>query len=405
MQAHAASVGDLISACDLLVVGAGFFGLTVAERAAAERGLRVLVIERRPHIGGNAWSETHRDTGIEIHRYGSHLFHCNDEPIWQYVNRFASFTDYRHHVYATAGGQVFTMPINLGTICSFFRRALTPDQARKLLAQQAGEFGSRDPANLEEKAISLIGRPLYEAFIQGYTTKQWQTDPRELPAGIITRLPVRFDFNARYFSDRFEGLPRDGYAALFGQMTANHCIEIVTGVDYASVRGLVPSKLPVVFTGPIDRYFHYCDGRLNWRSLEFEELILDCRDHQGCAVMNYSDASVPYTRVHEFRHLHPERHYGNRTVVFREYSHAAGSDDEPFYPVGTPEDRQRYHRYAARAAKEVNVFFGGRLGSYKYLDMHQAIGAALKLWQTQLAPLFAGRASVSGTEKQQLLDA
>jgi UDP-galactopyranose mutase len=395
----------MILACDLIVVGAGFFGLTIAERAAAERGLRVLVIERRSHIGGNAWSEVHGATGIEIHRYGSHLFHCNDEPIWQYVNRFASFTDYRHHVCATADGQVFTMPINLGTICSFFRRAFTPDQAREMLAEQARELGHRDPANLEEKAISLIGRPLYEAFIRGYTAKQWQTDPRELPAGIISRLPVRFDFNTRYFSDRFEGLPRDGYAALFRQMTANPRIEIVTGRDYAAVRELVPSSRPVLFTGPIDRYFHYSDGRLNWRTLEFEELILDCRDYQGCAVMNYSDTSVPYTRVHEFRHLHPERHYGNQTVVFREYSRAAASDDEPYYPVGTSADRQRYHRYAARAAEESNVFFGGRLGSYKYLDMHQAIGAALKLWRTQLAPLFAGGIRVSGMEKQQLLEA
>lgn len=246
-------LSGFLATADLVVVGAGFFGLTIAERAAAERGLRVLVLERRPHIGGNAWSEIHADTGIEVHRYGSHLFHCNDKAIWDYVNRFTDFTGYRHHVLATAGGQVYPMPINLGTICSFFGRACTPDQARAMLAEQAQELAGKEPGNLEEKAISLIGRPLYEAFIRGYTAKQWQTDPRELPPDIITRLPVRFDFNARYFSDRFEGLPTDGYAALFHRMIAQRQITVTTGVDYFTLRPLLPRGLPVVFTGPINR--------------------------------------------------------------------------------------------------------------------------------------------------------
>ena len=398
-------LSGFLATADLVVVGAGFFGLTIAERAAAERGLRVLVLERRPHIGGNAWSEIHADTGIEVHRYGSHLFHCNDKAIWDYVNRFTDFTGYRHHVLATAGGQVYPMPINLGTICSFFGRACTPDQARAMLAEQAQELAGKEPGNLEEKAISLIGRPLYEAFIRGYTAKQWQTDPRELPPDIITRLPVRFDFNARYFSDRFEGLPTDGYAALFHRMIAQRQITVTTGVDYFTLRPLLPRGLPVVFTGPIDRYFDYAEGRLNWRTLDFEELVLDVADHQGCAVMNYTDADIPYTRVHEFRHLHPERRHGPRSVVFREYSRAARVADEPYYPIGTAHDRAGYHRYAARAAAEPNVFFGGRLGSYKYLDMHQAIGAALKLWRTQLDPLFGRRANGSGVGQEVLIRA
>jgi len=405
MQTSDSGLAGVIAAADLIVVGAGLFGLTIAERAAAERGACVLVLERRPHIGGNAWSEIHADTGIEIHRYGSHLFHCSDEAIWQYVNRFADFTDYRHHVLATAGGQVFPMPINLGTICSFFRQACTPDQARAMLAAQTGELAGREPTNLEEKAISLIGRPLYDAFIRGYTAKQWQTDPRKLPAEIITRLPVRYDFNARYFGDRFEGLPREGYAAMFGRMISDPRIVVATNVDYFTVRPLLARGMPVVFTGPIDRYFDYAEGRLNWRTLDFEELVLDCPDHQGCAVMNYTDADIPYTRVHEFRHLHPERRYGPRTVVFREYSRSAQTADEPYYPVGTASDRQMYHRYAARAAAEPGVFFAGRLGSYKYLDMHQAIGAALKLWRTQVDPLLARRATGACRGEMRLVNA
>ena len=211
-------------------------------------------------------------------------------------------------------------PINLGTICAFFGRAFTPAEAVVLVREQAREIEGHAPRNLEEKAISLIGRPLYEAFIRGYTAKQWQTDARELPADIITRLPVRYDFNARYFADRFEGLPADGYGALFRRMTANARIKVALGVDFFDIRASMPRDKPVIYTGPIDRYFGFTAGRLSWRTLDFQAEIHDTQDFQGCAVMNYADERVPYTRVHEFRHLHPERAHGPRTIIYREYS-------------------------------------------------------------------------------------
>lgn len=382
---------QLVREADLIVVGAGLYGLTIAEQAASEAGLRVLIIERRNHPGGNAWSEVDPDTGIEVHRYGSHLFHCSDDAIWAYITRFSEFNSYRHHVMITTQGRVYSLPINLGTICSFFGRSFPPNVARELICQQAGELAGKIPTNLEEQAISQVGRPLYEALIGGYTAKQWQTDPRELPAEIIRRLPVRFNFNTRYFDDTHEGLPAGGYAALIRAMLDHPRIALVTGVDFLDVKAELPFRKPLVYSGAIDRYFGFSEGRLQWRTLDFERLILETPDYQGCAVMNYGDRDVPYTRVHEFRHLHPERRYGDRTVIFREYSRWAGESDEPYYPVATGGDRAKFDRYRSRAAQESNVIFGGRLGSYQYLDMHQAIGAGLAAWHKQLAPLFRDR--------------
>lgn len=373
---------------DLITVGAGFFALTVAERAAAVLGLRVAVLEHREHIGGNAFSEIDPATGIEVHRYGSHLFHCNSRDVWDYVNSFDRFTDYRHFVYTRHKGQIYQMPINLGTICSYFGRSFTPSEARALVTEQAGEISSA-PANLEEKAISLIGRPLYEAFIRGYTAKQWQTDPRELPADIITRLPVRYTFNSRYFSDKFEGLPSAGYTELFNAMVKSPNIMVFNKINYFDVLRQIPRSTPVVYTGPIDRFFEYREGALGWRTLDFEREVLEIPDYQGCAVLNYADEDVPFTRVHEFRHLHPERAYGDKTVIFREYSRFAGTEEEPFYPINTARDRQSYDAYQKAATAEPNILFGGRLGTYRYLDMHQAIGAALKLWDQAIRPHFS----------------
>ena len=381
----------LLADADLITVGAGLFSLTIAERAATEMGLRVVVLERRDHIGGNAWSETDRASGVEIHRYGSHLFHCNSKEVWDYVNNFSAFTDYRHFVYTLHSGQIYPMPINLGTICSYFGRAFTPSQARSLVSEQAAEI-TGDPGNLEEKAISLIGRPLYEAFIRGYTAKQWQTDPKELPAGIITRLPVRFTFDSRYFSDRFEGLPSAGYGKMFGEMVKSTDIEVITGIDYFDIISRIPAHKPVVYTGPVDRFFDYRCGVLGWRTLRFEKEVIDLPDFQGCPVLNYADEDVPFTRVHEFRHLHPERAYGDKTVIFREYSRFAGPRDESYYPINTARDRRIYDEYRAAAAVQPNVLFGGRLGTYRYLDMHQAIGAALNMWGQIIKPHFASGA-------------
>ncbi len=383
-----------IAAADLIVVGSGFFGMTIAECGARALGLRVLVIERRRHIGGNAWSEIDPATGIEVHTYGSHLFHTNSTEVWRYLQRFTSFTDYRHSVFTRHRGCIYPLPINLATLCAYFGRGFTPDEARVLVAAQAAELGGREPANLEEKAISLIGRPLYEAFIRGYTAKQWQTDPRRLAADIITRLPVRFTFDNRYFNDRYEGLPADGYYRIFQRMADHPGIRILTGTDYFDLRARLPAGVPVVYTGPVDRYFDFRFGRLTWRTLDFERSVQDTDDFQGTSVMNYADEDVAFTRIHEFRHLHPERRTEpGKTVIFREYSRFAGPGDEPYYPVNTRENQVAYDLYKELAGREAGVFFGGRLGTYRYLDMHQAIGAALRLFEGRIVPWFANCAA------------
>lgn len=378
---------------DLVIVGSGLFGLTVAQQAA-EQGLDVTVLERRDHIGGNAWSETCPDTGIEVHRYGAHLFHTSNARVWDYVNRFTTFTPYVHRVWTVHGGEVFPMPINLGTVNQFFRAHLGPTEAKALVTEQAGEI-TGEPANLEEKAISLIGRPLYEAFVKGYTAKQWQTDPVDLPAEVISRLPVRLTYDNRYFSDTWEGLPTDGYAAWLTRMADHPRITIHTGVDALAGEGewsmaALRGRVPVVWTGPLDRYFDHVHGRLGWRTLDFEREVLDVGDFQGAPVMNYADTDVPWTRILEFRHFHPERDYrDDRTVIVRERSRAAGTDDEPYYPVNTPEDRVVLGHYRDLAAqeREAGVVFGGRLGTYQYLDMHMAIASALRLVDNDLGAL------------------
>jgi UDP-galactopyranose mutase len=376
---------------DLVIVGSGFFGLTVAERCARDLGLRVLIIERRGHIGGNAYSEPDPGTGIEVHRYGAHLFHTSNARVWEYVNRFTAFTGYQHRVFTIYQGRVYPMPINLGTICEYFGKALSPGEARALIAEQSAEVEPGRAGNLEQKAVSLIGRPLYEAFIRGYTFKQWQTDPADLPAEIITRLPVRYTFDNRYFSDTFEGLPADGYTAWVERMADHPKIEIRLNTEFADLRHDLVGNVPVVYTGPLDAYFGYAVGDLGWRTLDFQTEVVDTGDFQGTPVMNYADAEVPFTRILEFRHFHPERDWypKDKTVIMREYSRFADRGDEPYYPINTPSDRDRLLAYREMAEREPGVFFGGRLGTYKYLDMHMAIGSALSMYDNRLRPFFA----------------
>lgn len=384
---------------DLVVVGAGLFGLTIAERVASQLGLRVVIVERRPHIGGNAWSNRDEQTGIEVHRYGAHLFHTSNEKVWDYVNQFTSFTGYQHHVYTTHKGVVYPMPVNLGTINQFFQAAYTPDQARALVKQQSQELGDKEPENFVEKGVQLVGRPLYEAFFMNYTAKQWQTAPENLSASIVSRLPVRYTYNNRYFSDTYEGLPTDGYGAWLTRMTENPLITVLTDTDFFDdsqpySKSRVVGKVPVVYTGPLDRYFDYAEGDLSWRTVDLvEEVRTDTGDFQGTSVMNYADLDVDYTRIIEFRHFHPERDYPNdKTVIHREYSRFADRGDEPYYPINTAEDRDKLLKYRERTEAEPDVWFGGRLGTYKYLDMHMAIASALTMYENELAPLLGAKA-------------
>ncbi|GAA2415547.1 MULTISPECIES: UDP-galactopyranose mutase [Mycobacteriaceae] len=378
---------------DLIVVGSGFFGLTIAERAATQLDKRVLVVERRHHLGGNAYSEAEPETGIEVHKYGAHLFHNSNQRVWDYVRQFTDFTGYQHRVFAMYDGQAYQFPMGLGLVSQFFGRYFSPEQARALIAEQSAEINTDDAQNLEEKAISLIGRPLYEAFVKGYTAKQWQTDPKDLPASIISRLPVRYNFDNRYFNDTYEGLPVDGYTAWLQNMAADERIDVVLNTDWFDVRDSLRAEspdAPVLYTGPLDRYFDYSEGRLGWRTLDFEMEVLPIGDFQGTPVMNYNDPDVPFTRIHEFRHFHPEREYPtDKTVIMREFSRFAGDDDEPYYPINTDSDRAILAAYRARAKAETDenrVLFGGRLGTYQYLDMHMAIASALNMYDNVLMP-------------------
>ena len=377
---------------DVLIVGAGIFGLTMAERLASA-GKRVLVIDRREHIGGNSYSEFDETTGIECHKYGAHLFHTSNDRVWEYVNQFTEFTNYIHKVYTNHKGEVYPMPINLGTINQFFGKAYSPDEARKLVKEQSGK-AIKNPKNLAEQGVALIGEPLFNAFIKDYTAKQWQTPAEDLSPEIIKRLPVRFNYNNGYFSDTHEGLPKEGYAALFDNMvkSCGDSVEVKLGADFfedEEIQKLRKSEILIIFTGPIDKFYNYKFGELKWRSLDLVKEIVETDDFQGCPVMNYADLNPKYTRIHEFKHFHPERWNDpdwpgyaagvGKTVIVREYSKDWVRGEEPYYPVNTGEDQEKLTKYKTLAGKEKNVYFGGRLGEYAYYDMDKTFAAALNL--------------------------
>jgi UDP-galactopyranose mutase len=396
---------------DLVVAGAGPFGLTVA-RVLAERGRRVAVVERRDHVGGNAYSSPDPETGIEVHHYGAHIFHTSKDRVWDFLSRFTEWTGYTHRVFTTHAGTVYPLPVNLATINQFFSLALSPGEARALIGEQAAAAGTSSPAavddvaqtasstgsapptaaapteagpSLEDKAVRAIGRPLYEAFIRDYTAKQWQTPPQLLPGSVIGRLPVRYNYDSRYFSDPHQGLPKDGYGALWERLAEHPNIEVRLGEDFLTGSGpftkaASAGRTPVLFTGALDQYFDYSEGVLGWRTCDFEWERPQVDDFQGCPVMNYADLDVPWTRIIEFKHFHPEReHAEGRTVIAREFSRPAGPGDEPYYPIRTPADRTRLEAYRRLAESEELVTFGGRLGRYQYLDMDAAVAAALSL--------------------------
>jgi UDP-galactopyranose mutase len=384
---------EVLDAADLFIVGAGFFGLTIAERASHEFGAKVVILEKRSHIGGNAYSYIDPESEIEVHKYGSHLFHTSNRKVWDYVNRFTSFNDYRHTVVAKHENQFFSLPINLGTIAQIYGRPFSPNEARELIEKEAQLQGITEPQNLEEKAIMSVGNRIYEALIKNYTLKQWQTDPTLLPPEVIARLPIRFNFNNRYFADTWEGLPMSGYARWQEAMVTNPLISTWFGQDYFELRDSIPVTTPVVYTGPLDRYFNYEEGLLGWRTLDFETQTLSQHDFQGTSVVNYSDLDVDFTRIHEFKHLHPERQsVEGKTVIMTEYSREAGKDDDPYYPINSVNDRYILEKYRARQENERNVVFGGRLGTYLYLDMHMAIASALNTFDSQVAPLLTRNA-------------
>ena len=354
---------------DYLIVGAGFFGAVFAHEAQ-KHGKRCLVVERRGHIGGNCY--TADVESIHVHRYGAHIFHTSDQQIWTYINQFCTFNNYVNSPIANYRGEIYNMPFNMNTFSRLWNIS-TPAEAKAIIDAQRADAPAQ-PQNLEEQAISLVGRDIYEKLVKGYTEKQWGRPCTELPAFIIRRLPVRFRYDNNYFNDRYQGIPEGGYTPIFEKLLDG--IDIRLNCDYFDHKDELRAQCrKVVFTGPIDHYFDYCYGPLQFRSLRFESEVLDMENYQGNAVVNYTDRETPYTRVIEHKHFE----FGTqpKTVITREYPMDWHPGDEPYYTVNDEKNDQLYQRYAALAEREPDVLFGGRLGEYKYYDMDKVIASAL----------------------------
>ena len=362
---------------DYLVVGAGLYGAAFAQQAN-RHGKTVLVIDKRPHIGGNVYTE--EVEGIQVHRYGAHIFHTNDRAVWEYVNQFAEFNRYTNSPVANYHGELYSLPFNMYTFNKMWG-VVTPQQAQEKVEQQRLEAGVSEPRNLEEQAISLVGTDIYEKLVKGYTEKQWGRPCDQLPASIIKRLPVRFTFDNNYFNARYQGIPIGGYTAMVERMLEG--IPVQLGQDYLENRetwNALADK--VVYTGSIDAYFGYCFGELNYRSVRFETELLDTPNYQGNAVVNYTDRETPYTRIIE----HKWFDFGGqpKTVISREYSSEWHKGVEPYYPVNDEKNSALYARYRALAAEESQIIFGGRLGEYRYYDMDTVLAAALETAKKEL---------------------
>ena len=367
-----------------IVAGAGIWGCTVA-RALAEAGRKVLILERRATPGGNVRCETDPESGIEVHVYGSHIFHTHIDGAWDFIRRFAEFNGYQHKVLARHAGKTYFLPLGLTLVNQFYNLNLTPPELPAFIARESQQARSQEPQNFEEQAIAFIGRPLYEAFIRGYTMKQWGTDPVNLPASIIKRLPVRASYDINYFPDYRQGIPLAGYNSIFERMLDHPNITLECNIDWLEWRKTHPETdrdaVPTFYSGPIDALFSYKFGPLPWRSLSFEQERLPIADFQGTSVMNYTDADVPFTRIHEFKHYHPENAAlmaRPATIICREYPKTWTPGDEPYYPVDTPASRELLALYQAEAAKTPHIVVGGRLGAYKYYDMDQSVANALE---------------------------
>lgn len=360
---------------DFLVVGAGFFGAVFAHEAQV-RGKKCLVIDRRNHIGGNCYTE--EQAGIVVHKYGAHIFHTSDKTIWDYVGQFAEFNNYVNSPIANYKGEIYNMPFNMNTFSRLWGIA-TPAEAKAIIEAQKGAV--TDPKNLEEQAISLVGTDIYEKLVRGYTEKQWGRSCKELPAFIIRRLPVRFTYDNNYFTDRYQGIPEGGYTKIFEKLLGQ--TEVRLGCDYLQEREQLRSMAEqVIYTGPIDQYFGCCYGPLQFRSLRFETEVLDTDNFQGNAVVNYTDRETPFTRIIEHKHF--EFGAQPKTVITREYPAAWTPGEEPYYTVNDQENNALYEKYAALAAQESGVHFGGRLGEYKYYDMDKVIASSLRLCEKLL---------------------
>jgi UDP-galactopyranose mutase len=362
---------------DYLIVGAGLFGSVFAHEAS-KKGKKCLVIDKRNHIGGNIYTEKIED--INVHKYGAHIFHTNNKEIWEYVNSFTEFNRYTNSPVANFNGEIYNLPFNMNTFNKLWG-VITPNEAKEKIEEQRKKIGEKEPRNLEEQAISLVGTDIYEKLIKGYTEKQWGRAATELPAFIIKRLPVRFTYDNNYFNDKFQGIPIGGYNSIIEKMLENSDVEL--NVDYIENKELFNSRAKkIVFTGMIDQFYNYQFGVLEYRSLLFENEILNTDNYQGNAVVNYTDTKTPYTRIIEHKHF--EFGTQSKTVITKEYSVEWKNGDEPFYPINNDRNVEVYRKYKQLADDEENIIFGGRLATYKYYDMHQIIASALKAAKEEL---------------------
>ena len=360
-----------------LIVGSGLFGSIFAYEAK-KKGKKCLVIDKRNHVGGNIYTENVE--GINVHKYGAHIFHTSNKEVWEYIQQFAEFNRYTNSPIANYKGEIYNMPFNMNTFNKLWG-VVTPEEAKAKINEQIKESGITEPKNLEEQAISLVGKDIYEKLVKGYTQKQWGKPCNELPSFIIKRLPVRFTYDNNYFNDLYQGIPIGGYTQIIEKMLDG--IDVRLNCDFFGHREeLANIAEKIVFTGMIDQYYDYCYGELEYRSLRFEEEILDTDNYQGNAVVNYNEYEVPYTRIIEHKHFE----YGtqDKTVITREYPATWKKGDEPYYPMNDDKNNALYAKYKALADKENNVIFGGRLGMYKYFDMHHVIAEALKCVKEEL---------------------
>ena len=362
---------------DYLIVGAGLTGAVFAQEAH-KIGKKCLVIDRRPHIAGNVY--TKEVEGINVHVYGAHIFHTSLKNVWEYVNRFAEFNNYVNSPVAYFKGETYNLPFNMNTFSKMWG-VVTPDEARAKIAEQVAAENIGEPQNLEEQALSLVGRDIFEKLVRGYTEKQWGRDCKDLPASIIKRLPCRFTYDNNYFNDRYQGIPIGGYTAMVARMLED--VEVRTGVEYRDLIAEQPDIAErIIYCGPVDDYFDFKLGKLEYRSLRFETETLDTDNFQGVAVMNYNEREVPFTRIIEHKHFE----FGTqpKTVITREYPADWAPGDEPYYPINDERNTKLYNEYCELAKQEGNVVFAGRLGGYKYYDMDKAIAAAFDLVESEL---------------------
>lgn len=362
---------------DYLIVGVGLFGAVFA-REATLKGKSCLIIEKRNHIAGNVYTE--EIEGISVHKYGAHIFHTSNKEIWEYVNQFADFNNYINSPVAVYKDELYNLPFNMNTFSKMWN-IKTPQEAKDIIASQIADLNIKEPKNLEEQALSLVGRDVYEKLIKGYTEKQWGRDCKDLPAFIIKRLPLRFTYDNNYFNDRYQGIPIGGYTKMVEKMIEG--IDVILDTDYFEFIKENPDiAKKIVFTGPIDQFFNYCYGPLQYRSVRFETEILDEDNFQGNAVVNYTDRNVPYTRIIEHKHFE----FGKqpKTIISKEYSSEWSVGVEPYYPVNNDANNDLYNKYAELAKSQPNVIFGGRLGQYKYYDMDKVIVQALDVVSKEL---------------------